>query len=37
MVVEKTLSIEEYLNKTRPYLDTKIYKDIINDLKKFDI
>ena len=27
----KTLSIEEYLNKIRPYL-----KDIINDLKKFD-
>ena len=27
----KTLSIEEYLNKTRPHL-----KDIINDLKKID-
>ena len=27
----KTLSVEEYLNKTRPYL-----KDIINDLKKSD-
>ena len=26
----KTLSVEEYLNKIRPYL-----KDIINDLKKF--
>ena len=28
----KTLSVEEYLNKIRPYL-----KDIINDLKKSDI
>ena len=27
----KTLSVEEYLNKIRPYL-----KDIINSLKKFD-
>ena len=27
----KTLSVEEYLNKTRPYL-----KDIINNLKKSD-
>ena len=30
--INKTLSIEEYLNKIRPYL-----KDIINDLKKSDI
>ena len=28
----KATSIEEYLNKTRPYL-----KDIINDLKKSDV
>ena len=27
----KTLSVEEYLNKTRPYL-----KDIINNLEKCD-
>ena len=27
----KTLSVEEYLNKIRPYL-----KNIINDLKDFD-
>ena len=27
----KTLSVEEYLNKTKPYL-----KDIINNLKKSD-
>ena len=27
----KTLSVEEYLNKIKPQL-----KDIINDLKKFD-
>ena len=28
----KTLSVEQYLNKIRPYL-----KDILNDLKKSDI
>ena len=28
----KTLSVEEHLNKTRPYL-----KDIINNLKKSDM
>ena len=31
MMTNKTLSIEEYLNKVRPYL-----KDIITDLKKSD-
>ena len=29
--INKTLSIEEYLNKIRPYL-----KDIVNNLKRFD-
>ena len=32
MEMEKTLSIEEYLNKIRTYL-----KDVINDLKKSDM
>ena len=31
MIENKTLSVEKYLNKIRPYL-----KDIINNLKKFD-
>ena len=31
-VIEKKLSIEEYLNKIKPYL-----KDIINNLKKSDM
>ena len=30
-MIEITLSVEEYLNKIRPYL-----KDIINNLKKSD-
>ena len=30
--INQTLLVEEYLNKIRPYL-----KDIINDLKKFDL
>lgn len=38
MVIEITLSIEEYLSKNRPYLRPYIrpYTDIINDLKKSD-
>ena len=33
ITIEKnTVSVEEYLNKIRPYL-----KDIINNLKKYDI